>query len=63
MRKDMRDGKDMRDTNYTYYISCFLILLLIKRDFSTFNNLLTLLINIKTKDKTRFINKEMKKKI
>ena len=36
MRKDMRDRKDMRGTNYTYYISCFLILLLIKSRLGTF---------------------------
>ena len=28
MRRDMRDRKDMRGTNYTYFISCFLKLLL-----------------------------------
>ena len=30
MRNYMRDRKDMRGTNYAYYISCFLIFLLIK---------------------------------
>ena len=33
-QKKMR--KDMRGTNYTYYISCFLILLLIKSRLGTF---------------------------
>ena len=32
MRKDIRDRKDMRGTKYNYYISCFLILLLLKVD-------------------------------
>ena len=36
MRKDMRYRKDMRGTNYTYYISYFLILLLIKKRLGTF---------------------------
>ena len=36
MYKDMRDRKEMRGTNYTYYISCFLILLLIKSRLGTF---------------------------
>ena len=54
-RKDISDHKDMRATNYTYYNSCFLILLLIKSRLGTFppfRNLFTLFINIKTKDKT-----------
>ena len=36
-RKDMRDRKDSRGTNYTYYISCFLILLLLKVDMGLFH--------------------------
>ena len=43
LRKDMRDRKDMRGTNYTYYISCFLILLLIKSKLRTFLLLTTCL--------------------
>ena len=34
--KNMRDCKDMRDTNYTYCIGCFSILLLIKSRLGTF---------------------------
>ena len=55
MRKDMRDRKNMRGTNYTYYISCFFDIASNQKqtgDFFTFNNLLTLSINMKTKDKT-----------
>ena len=69
MRKDMRDCKDMRGTNYAYYVSCFLILLLIKNrigNFSTSNNLFTLFINIKKKDNTlcsKHINKKRIKTI
>ena len=65
MRKDLRDRKDSRGTNYNYYISCFLILLLLKvdRDFSTFNNLFTLFINMKTKDKTICSIHIIKKKV
>ena len=37
MRKYMRDRKDIRGTNYTYYISCFLILLLLKVDMGLFH--------------------------
>ena len=44
MRKDMRDRKDMRGTNYTYCISCFLILLLIKSRLGTFPLLTTCLL-------------------
>ena len=29
--------KDMRGTNYTYYISCFLMLLLLKVDIELFH--------------------------
>ena len=36
MRNDIRDRKDMRGTNCSYYISCFLILLIIKSRFGTF---------------------------
>ena len=36
LRKDMRDRKDMRGTNYTYYISCYLILFLIKNRLGNF---------------------------
>ena len=36
VRKDMRDRKDIRGTNYTYYISCYLILFLIKSRLRTF---------------------------
>ena len=44
----------MRGTEYTRYNICFLILLLIKSRLGlpTFNNLLTLFINMKTKNKT-----------
>ena len=44
VRKDMRDRKDMRGTNYTYYISCFLILVLIKSRLGTFPLLTTYLL-------------------
>ena len=37
MRNDLRDRKDSRGTNYTYYISCFLILLLLKVDMGLFH--------------------------
>ena len=37
MRNDLRDRKDSRGTNYTYYISCFLILLLLKVDRGLFH--------------------------
>ena len=36
-RKDLRDRKDSRGTSYTYYISCFLILLLLKVDMGLFH--------------------------
>ena len=36
MRKDTRDCKDTRGTKYTYYIGCFLILLLVKYRLGTF---------------------------
>ena len=53
MRKDVRYCKDMRVTKYTYYNGCFLILLLIESRLGTFplNNLFTLFINMKTKEK------------
>ena len=44
MRKDLRDHKDMRGTNYTYYISYFLILLLKKSRLGTFPFLTTCLL-------------------
>ena len=37
MRKYLRDHKDLRGANYTYYISCFLILLLLKVDMGLFH--------------------------
>ena len=37
IRKGMSDRKDMRGTNYTYFVSCFLILLLIKSRLGTFS--------------------------
>ena len=43
-RKDTRDLKDMRATNYTYCISCFLILLLIKSRLGAFPLLTTCLL-------------------
>ena len=56
MRKDTRYRKDTRGTKYTYYNGCFLIVLLVKSRLGTmgpfFNNVFTLFINMKTKDKT-----------
>ena len=51
MRKDMRDRKDMRGTKYTYYNSCFLILLLIKSRLGTFPLLTTCLLFYKYENK------------
>ena len=44
IRKDIRDCKDMRGTKYTYFKSCFLILLLIKSRLWTFPLLITYLL-------------------
>ena len=63
MRKDMRDREDTRGTKYTYYISCFLILLLVKSRLQTFPILIIFLLNFKyeTKDKTIHIFKKILK--
>ena len=56
----MRDRKDTRGIKYTYYNGCFFYIASSQKqtgDFLTFNNLLTLFINIKIKDKTVFIKK------
>ena len=44
MLKEMRDRKDMGGTNYTYNISCFLILLLTESSLGTFPLLTTCLL-------------------
>ena len=47
--------KDMRGSKYTYYNSCFFDIASNQKqtgDFSTFYNLFTLFLNMKTKDKT-----------
>ena len=46
IRKGKSDLKDMRGTNYTYFVSCFLILLLIKSRLGTFPLLTTCLLNL-----------------
>ena len=67
MRNDLRDRKDPRDTKYTYYamIAVFDIVShwKIAGDFLTFNNLFTLLIVMKTKNKTLYYTHTLKKRI
>ena len=52
----------MRGTTYTYYISCFLILLLIKSRLgiltTIFKTLFVLYINLKTNDKIKHLLKK-----
>ena len=44
MRKDLRDRKDSRGTNYTYYINCFFNIAFIKSRHETFPLLTTCLL-------------------
>ena len=55
MRKYTRNRKDTKGSQNAYYNACLFILLLVKNRlgiFPFFNNLFTLFMNMKTKDKT-----------